>query len=57
MNLKILIKYLDIGKLIPEDILLKSNTLSEDEKKIVIKHSEFGYRMAIPFPKISLSLI
>ncbi len=54
VNLKLLIKYHDIGKLlIPEELLLNSGTLNEDEKKIVMKHSEFGYRMAFSFPKIS----
>jgi diguanylate cyclase (GGDEF)-like protein/PAS domain S-box-containing protein len=44
----------DIGKIaIPENILLKTSKLTEDEYEIMKTHSEKGYRLAMTIPEIS----
>jgi len=44
----------DIGKIaIPENILLKTSKLTDDEYEIMKTHSEKGYRLAMTIPEIS----
>lgn len=44
----------DIGKIaVPEDILLKTSKLTDDEYEIMKTHSEKGYRLAMTIPEIS----
>jgi HD-GYP domain-containing protein (c-di-GMP phosphodiesterase class II) len=49
----------DIGKLaIPDDILLKNNMLTEDEKKLIRRHPQYASQMlaGIPFLKPALEV-
>ena len=44
----------DIGKIsIPDDIILKPNKLNKSEWKIMRKHSEIGYRIALSSPDLA----
>ena len=46
-DVRLLAKYHDIGKIgIPDSVLFKSGTLTEEEKQKVRRHCEIGYRIA-----------
>ncbi len=53
-ELILLAKLHDIGKIaIPEKILLKDSSLTQDEYEIMKTHAEKGYRLAMTLPEIS----
>lgn len=53
-DLSLLSSYHDIGKTaIPEEILNKKGNLTEEEWKIVKRHSEVGYRIVQSLPELS----
>ncbi len=50
-DLRLLAQFHDIGKVgIPDNILFKPGRLSEAETKIMRRHSEIGYRIAVASP-------
>jgi HD-GYP domain-containing protein (c-di-GMP phosphodiesterase class II) len=50
-DLRLLAQFHDIGKVgIPDNILFKPGHLTESEKKIMRRHSEIGYRIAVASP-------
>jgi diguanylate cyclase (GGDEF)-like protein/PAS domain S-box-containing protein len=50
-DLRLLAQFHDIGKVgIPDNILFKPGRLTESEKKIMRRHSEIGYRIAVASP-------
>lgn len=53
-ELALVAKLHDIGKIaIPENILLKSTALTDDEYEIMKTHAEKGYRLALSLPELS----
>lgn len=52
-DLELLVKYYDIGNVgVPEDILHKSEALTEKEMTTMQKHAEIGYNLARFFPEL-----
>ncbi|MCX7730620.1 MAG: diguanylate cyclase [Candidatus Caldatribacterium sp.] len=52
-NLHLLVRLHDLGKVaIPRSILVKSDSLTEEEWAEIRKHPEIGYRMARVFPEL-----
>ncbi len=50
-DLRLLAQFHDIGKVgIPDSILFKNDRLTESEKKVMRRHSEIGYRIAVASP-------
>lgn len=50
-DLRLLAQFHDIGKVgIPDSILFKPGRLTEAEKKVMHRHSEIGYRIAVASP-------
>jgi diguanylate cyclase (GGDEF)-like protein len=53
-RLKLLSSLHDIGKIaIPDNIVMKLDTLTPEEWEIMKKHSEIGYRIALSAPELS----
>ena len=52
-DLRLFAHFHDLGKIgIPDQVLLKPGPLTAEEKRIMQKHSEIGYRIAISSPEL-----